>query len=246
MYINRTNVSNYFKANPQLGLSVALFLVGAVTVCFASAFGGALFGAGASLLGTWITKQHDRSVAEDEKRRRHVEARQYLAPELCRTIERALYIHERAIPNFICASAENDLKPNDLKDDFIPYWPVLYPTAPQFSDLSGDEAVALVSFYDSLHSLGEVVSNWWGREGQLPVNIFNSILHHAGESLILARVCAEKFELGRMFPEKFSSVGTVTSRIERSIAAAASARDQHIKRFEDKAANTAVRAGPSL
>jgi len=33
--------------------------------------------------------------------RRQSEARRYLAPELHRTIERVLYIHGRAIPNFI-------------------------------------------------------------------------------------------------------------------------------------------------
>jgi hypothetical protein len=33
-------------------------------------------------------------------------------------------------------------KPNDLKEDFIPYMPSLYPGAPQFRDLSGDDATS--------------------------------------------------------------------------------------------------------
>jgi hypothetical protein len=121
-----------------------------------------------------------------ERLRRQNEARRYLAPELNRTIDRVLYIHGRAVANFVCASAENSIKPNDRKEDFIPHWPVLYPKAPQCTDLEAKDAGALIAFYDSLRSLADFVTDWWEREGQLPVNIFNTILHCADNSLKLA------------------------------------------------------------
>jgi hypothetical protein len=107
---------------------------------------------------------------------------------------------------------------------------------PQFRDLSGDEAVALVAFYDSLNSLKEFVNDWWAREGQLPVNIFNMILHHADASLKLALVCIEKLDVERLCPPPYEAWGTITSRIERSLAMAEDARKHHIARFEAKGA----------
>ena len=71
-----------------------------------------------------------------------------------RTIDPVLFIHGRAIPNFMCASAETGLKPNDRKEDFIPYWPALYPNVPQCQDLAGDDAAALIAFYDFTPHIG--------------------------------------------------------------------------------------------
>lgn len=225
----------YIRKNPHMGLSVVLFCVGLVAAAYQIAtLAGALFGAGAAILGAWITELNNRRSISEEKARRQSEARQYLAPELYRTIERALYIHERAIPNFICASAENKIKPNDIKDDFIPYWPVLYPNAPQFRDLPGDKAAALITFYDSLHSLAKFVEDWWEREGQLPVNIFNMILHSADKSLRCALICIKEFGLEQMYPPQYESWGTISSRIERSLSSAEDARKRHIARFEAK------------
>jgi hypothetical protein len=235
---------SYVQKNPQLALAAVLVCFGLVAlVTQIAALAGALFGASAALLGAWIAEFNNQRAAAEERSRRRSEARQYLAPELHRAILRALYIHERAIPNFICASAENEIKPNDLKEDFIPSWPVLYPNAPQVHELSGDEAMALIAFYDSLHSLAEFVNGWWAREGQLPANIFNMIMHNAGESLKLALVCVEKFELERLYPPRNEAVGTISSRIEQSFSFAAKALEQHIVRFEAKAAN---RAAPPL
>ena len=222
------------KKNPHLWLAAALFFIGIVTTAFFATLAGSLFGAGAALLGAWITEINNRRSTSEEKLRRQSEARQYLAPELYRTIERALYIHEHAIPNFISASAENQIKPNDLKDDFIPYLPVLYPNAPQFRDLPGDKAAALIVFYDSLHSLAKFVEDWWEREGQLPVNIFNMILHSADKSLRFALICIKEFDLEQMYPPQYESWGTISSRIERSLSLAGEARKHHMARFEAK------------
>jgi hypothetical protein len=165
-------------------------------------------------------------------------ARRYLSPELHRTIERVLYIHGRAQANFICASAEHEIKPNDRKEDFIPYRPSLFPNAPEVSELPTDDAAALSAFYDSLISLADFVNDWWEREGQLPVNLFNAMLHDAEKSMELALVCIDKFDLERQYPPKYEAHGTISSRIKRSLSSAAQARKHHIARFETKAAES--------
>jgi hypothetical protein len=167
----------------------------------------------------------------------------YLAPELNRTIERVLYIHGRAIANFVCAPAEHSIRPNDRREDFIPHWPALYPNAPQCRDLAADDAAALMAFYDSLHALADFVNGWWEREGQLPVNIFNSILHYADRSLRLGLICVAQLEVEKVCPPPYEAWGTISSRIQRSLTAAAGALKQHIARYEAKA--QAVNKAPS-
>lgn len=234
---------SFVRKNPHMGLSALLFMSG-IGFLYANipTLSGALFGAGASLLGAWVTELNNRRSLADDKARREAEARRYLAPELNRIIERVLYIHSRAIPNFTTASVGNEIKTNDLREDFIPYMPVLYPNAPQFRDLSGDDATALITFYDSLHALEKFVNDWWGREGQLPVNIFNMIMKLATDSLMLADTCIARFELEKLFPPQYESWGTLSSRIERSKVTSAQSLESHIARFEAKAKVNA--AGP--
>jgi hypothetical protein len=227
---------SYIWRNPQLWLASVLFIAGLVAISNnVPALAGALFGAGATMLGAWITEWNRLRTVVEEKLQRQGEARQYLAPELHRVIERVLFIHGRATANFICASADNNVKPNDLKQDFVPFWPVLYPNAPQVRDLSGRDAVALIAFYDSLHTLAVLVNDWWKREGQLPVNIFNSILHQADDSLKLALSCIENFELERLCPPRYEAWGTLSSRILRSRSSSEDAMNHHLARFEGKA-----------
>lgn len=230
---------SYMRRNPQLVLAAILFGAGVLALATnIAALAGALFGAGATLLGGWMTEFNNWRAATEEKSRRQSEARQYLAPELHRTILRVLYIHERAVVNFGSASAALEIKPNDLKEDFIPFWPILYPKAPQVHQLLEDEAMALIGFYDSLHALGDFVNGWWAREGQLEVNIFNMIRNNAGDSLKLALVCIQKFQLDRLYPPQVAGAGTLTSRIEKTLSMSAKAVEHHIAKFESKAPNT--------
>jgi len=196
---------------------------------------GSLFGAGGALLGAWITEMNKRRTDAEEKAKGQIEAQDYLAPELFRTIERALYVNDRAIANFICESAQNDIKTNDLQDDFRPYLPSLYPSAPQVRDLPGEKAIALIRYYDSQHTMGKLVDDWWERKGQLAVNIFLSILNSSEKSLDLALVCIREFDLEKRFPPEYDSWGTITTRIERSLSSAAEARKHHMLRAEARA-----------
>lgn len=226
------------QKNPHMWLSALLFIAGIISLnTNFQMIAGALFGAGASLLGSWVTELNNRRMTTEDKAKREAEARQYLAPELNRTIERVLYIHSRSIPNFTSASVGHSIKPNDLQEDFLPYMPVLYPNAPQFRDLSGADATVLIAFYDSLHTLEKFVSDWWARDGQLPVNIFNMIMKHATDSLVHADLCIKQFELEKHFPPQYESWGTLSSRIERSKKIAAESLECHIKRANEKMAN---------
>ncbi|WP_345816675.1 hypothetical protein AAGS40_27245 (plasmid) [Paraburkholderia sp. PREW-6R] len=241
---------NFVRKNPHMGLAALLFTVGIVALPTKLAIiSGALFGAGASLLGAWINELNARRSKAEEKARAEADARRYFATELNRTVQRVLYIHERACPNYMAAvneyiSVENTAKPNDLQTDFRPEMPVLYPSAPQFRELSGDDATALIAFYDSLHALDSFVTNWWQREGQLPVNIFNQMLHLSNTSLTLALVCIQRFDLEKLGPPPYEAWGTLTSRIERSLSFAQEMLVKHIARIEahHKQSNVSVAA----
>jgi hypothetical protein len=168
--------------------------------------------------------------AKAQSASRHSEARRFLAPELQRTIDRVLYIHGRAVANFVSHSAETKVKPTDLKQDFIPHWPRLYPDAPQVRDLAEKDAAALIDYYDSLHALNDDVNDWWGREGQLPVNLFNTFLHRASKCLRLALICIEKFELEALIPPPYESWGTISFQIDQALKSEEQARNAHIAR----------------
>jgi hypothetical protein len=127
------------------------------------------------------------------------------------------------------------MKPTDLKQDFIPHWPKLYPNAPQFRDLVEEDAAALVAYYDSLHALNDDVNDWWGREGQLPVNLFNTFLHRASKCLRLALICIEKFKLEALIPPPHESWGTISFRINQALKSEEQARSAHIARSEANA-----------
>jgi len=251
---------HFVRKNPHMGLAALLFIIGIVALPTKLAIiSGALFGAGASLLGAWINELNARRSKGEEKARTEADARRYFAAELNRTIERVLYIHGRACPNYMAAvkeyiSVENKVKPNDLQADFLPEMPVLYPSAPQFRELSGDDAMALIAFYDSLYALDSFVTNWWQREGQLPVNIFNQMLHLSERSLTLALVCIQRFDLEKLCPPPYEAWGTLTSRIERSVSFAKEMLEKHVARIEAHhkksnvsvpAANPAGQRGPT-
>lgn len=191
------------------------------------------------MLGGWVNELNTRRIKDDDKKARRTDARRFLAPELDRTIQRVLYIHGRATANFLCEVHEHKERPGDLKTDFLPYGPVLYPSAPQVHDLSGDEATSLIAFYDSLRSLEEFVHDWWAREGQLSINIFNMILHSANKSLMLGLSCIEKFDLEALHPPQYEAWGSLTSRITKSISTEDAARKRHLEMAESKVQKTA-------
>lgn len=217
--------------NPQLWLSVCLVVGAGIALHYEiPPLAGALAGAAATLFGTWITALNTRRAAAEDAMRKQNDAQKFLSPELFRLIGRALYIHERACVNFICEFMNHDVKPNDKKEDFRPYLPVMYPNAHQFGNLPAKHAYSLVIFYDSLTGLDRFVNDWWQREHQLPINIYNTILHSAHESLEFSLICIEDFNLESMFPPKYPAHSTLKARIVKSLENEAQARANQLAR----------------
>lgn len=177
----------------------------------------------------------ERHSEKTQSVNRHREARRFLAPELQRTIDRVLYIHGRAVANFVSHSAGTKVKPTDLKQDFIPHWPKLYPNASQVRELAGEDLAALIDYYDSLHALNDEVNDWWERDGQLPVNLFNIFLHRASKCLRFALICIDKFELEALIPPPYESWGTISFRINQALKSEEQALNAHLARFEANA-----------
>ncbi|MYN28922.1 hypothetical protein [Duganella levis] len=219
--------------NPHITLSGCLFSAGGILLItnVVPTVAGALFGAAASLLGAGITEFNKKKADASDKVRREADARRYLAAELNRAVERMLFIHQRACANFICASTQSDM-PNDKQEDFIPHMPTLYPDSPQFRDLSGDDAIALIVFYDALQALERSVEDWWQREGQLPVNIFNAFLGLATDGLLHAKEALVRFELDRLYPPRYQAWKPLSERVESALMGSTRAMEAHLKRHE--------------
>jgi len=217
--------------SPHIVLSACLFGAGGILLLtnVVPTVAGALFGAAASLLGAGITEFNKKKADAADKLRRETDARRYFAAELNRAIERMLYIHQRASANFICASTKTEL-PGDKREDFLPHMPTLYPDAPQFRDLSGDDAMALIAFYDVLRAQERSVEDWWQREGQLPVNIFNLFMRLSKDSLILAKDALVRFDLDRLYPPRYQAWKPLSERIEWELSNSARIMEAHLKR----------------
>lgn len=229
---------NLIKDNPHLLVSICLFVLGGIALWHkVSPLAGSLFGAGGALLGSWITELNKRRVDSQEKIKRESLAIAALSPELQRSLERLDYILSRATVNFICESSLSETKPTDSHEDFKPYFPILYPNAPQVRDLPSEKTIALIRYYDSLNELSKIVEDWWEREGQLAVSIFNVMMHSAEKSAKMGIICIKEFELEENFPPPYESWDTLTSRIERSLETATLSRNAHIERYGEHGQN---------
>jgi len=79
----------YLRQNPHLALSFCLFSFGSALInTKASMVAGALYGAGASLLGAWVTEFNTKRSREQDRLKQESDAKRHLAPELKRIIER--------------------------------------------------------------------------------------------------------------------------------------------------------------
>ncbi len=238
-------IDQTIKENPHLVVSVVLFCFGGIALWQeVTPLAGSLFGAGGALLGAWITELNKRRTDSENKTKKETDAVAALAPELQRTIERVKYILDRTVANFACESSSNGTKTSDLQADFRPYLPALYPSSPLVRDLTGEKAIALIRYYDSLNELSNLVEDWWEREGQLAVNIFNVLMHAAEKSIRLGLVCVGEFDLEARFPPPYKSWGTLTSQIERSLDSAIKSRQHHLDRAE-KRQQDSKKSGPS-
>ena len=94
----------------------------------------------------------------------------------------------------------------------------------------------MTAYYDSLHALNDEVSDWWARDGQLAVNLFNVFRDKASRSLRLALVCVERFDLETLIPPPYESWGTISSRIRDALRSEEQIMQAHLQRAAAKTA----------
>jgi len=233
----------FLRENPQLWLAGGL-IIGAGMALYeeVSALAGALGGASATMLGTWLTALNTRKSAAEDTVRRQEEARKFFAPELHRIIQRTVYIHKRTLVHYGVATVlffdpnASRPDPGDKPEDFVPHLPVLFPNPAQLSNLSGKHAYALVLFYDSLIALENFRANWWGRENQAKINTLGTMLHQSNECLRLSLDCIDLFKLEEMFPPRYAAHPGMSTDIKKTLEQEEQARTRFIQKHEEQKA----------
>lgn len=231
----------FLAENPQLWLTGVL-IIGAVIALHENVppLAGALAGASATMLGTWLTAINTRKSAAEDTLRRQDEARKFFAPELHRIIQRTVYIHKRTLVHYGEATFlyfdpnVSRPDPGDKPEDFVPYFPTLFPNTAQISYLSGNHACAISLFYDSLTALENFRTDWWDQENQLKVNILNVMLHQLNESLRHSLECISLFKLEEMFPKKYASHIGIIKDIQQTLEHEEQARARFIAKSEER------------
>jgi hypothetical protein len=231
----------FLRENPQLWLAGGL-IVGAGMALYkcVPALAGALGGASATMLGTWLTAINTRRSAAEGTARRQDEARKFFAPELHRIVQRTVYIHKRTLVHYgeatILFFDPNASRPNpgDNPEDFVPHFPVLFPNTVQLSHLSGNHAYALALFYDSLTALENFRADWWDRENQQKINILNTMLHQLNECLRLSLECVDLFKLEEMFPKKYAAHPGISKDIQQTLVQEEQARARFFQKSEER------------
>jgi hypothetical protein len=156
------------------------------------------------------------------------------APELARILAQQIHIFDRAIVNFICASAGNP-PPTDHWTTFRPWKPNLYPGTAEFRELANEDAALLVEFYDSLNEIDDLVRGWRESETVWDVNVWNYLMQKVHHSVSAGVLAAERFCPSRQFNVTMPAAGTLVERATISTASMRSALAAHIDRFNNRA-----------
>jgi hypothetical protein len=232
------NVRSLFRSKPNLAMAAITVAVGCVAIfCHfptkesAASLGGALFGAAALFTGAWVAETTKAASEKAETARRMEAARIYFTPELARVVAQHVYILDRLIANFISASVKQ-VTPGDPLTTFRPRGPLLYPSAPQFRDLSEADATLLVEFYDASHGIAETVNSWIEAKTVIDFNAYNVLMQAVQHSLALAHAAVASFCPARQYSAIMPASGTLSERIEASISHAKSALQAHLDRAE--------------
>jgi hypothetical protein len=227
-----------FRSKPNLAMAAITVAVGCVAILVhfptkesAASLGGALFGAAALFTGAWVAETTKAASEKAEAARRMEAARIYFTPELARVVAHHVYILDRLISNFISASTKQ-VTPGDPLTTFRPRGPLLYPSAPQFSDLSEKDATLLVEFYDASHGIAETVNSWIEANTVIDFNAYNVLMQAVQHSLALAQATVASFCPDRQYSPIMPASGTLMKRIQDSTSRAESALKAHLDRAE--------------
>jgi class 3 adenylate cyclase len=167
------------------------------------------------------------TVLSAEERRAEA-ARRYFAPELARVIRQQIYILGRAVPNFITASIGRPAL-GDRWTSLRPAQPVLYPAAPEFSNLAAADATLLNEFYSLVQEIADIINGWIDNEPPPPpVNAWNFLMQKVRHSLQVGKLAAERFCPDREFDATMPASGTLIARMDAAISTVQPALDAHL------------------
>jgi hypothetical protein len=191
---------------------------------------GALFGSGAAFIGAWVADRN-RVVSEVTDRALRMEAaRLFFVPELARIIVHLIWVIGRCVPNFVMASTGQPMPQVEPWANFRPQRPVLYPVAAQFKDLSEEDAIALINFYDAVQGIEETIEAWVVANTPQDVNAWNVLMQEVRATLRLGLVAVERLCPDRQLSPILPASGTLRENIGRVSANVQAALDAHLAR----------------
>jgi len=150
----------------------------------------------------------DSAIMSAAQASRALTALGIFAPELARILAQQIHIFDRAIVNFICASAGNP-QPTDHWTTFRPWKPSLYPGTAEFRDLTNEDAALLVEFYDSLNDIDDLIGGWRESETVWDVNVWNYLLQKVHHSVSRGVLAAERCCPSRQYDATMPAAGTL-------------------------------------
>ena len=221
----------------QIFLAAVVFVSGMVAIWTkfpthdgSTTLAGALFGSGAAFIGAWVADRNRAASEVNDQARRMEMARLFFTPELARIIANLIWVIGRCVPNFAMASTGQPMPRVEAWPNFRPRRPVLYPVAPQFKDLSEEDAIALIDFYDAVQGVGETVEEWGVANTPQDVNAWNVLMQEVRASLRLGLVAVERFCPERQLSPILPASGALRENIERASTNVQVALDAHLAR----------------
>ena len=155
--------------------------------------------------------------------------RAFFAPELSRVLVHQVWVLDRLIANFICASADHPA-PGDKLVDFKPKRPSLYPSALEFRELPAADKTLLAEFYDSTTEIDETIAAWGQSDVPLDFNSYNVLMQGVQHTVALGIAAAEVFCPDRLFKANVPVIGTLVGRAAEVIKHAREALNSHLQR----------------
>lgn len=169
----------------------------------------------------------------DSSLARAAAAREFLSPELARILSQQIFIFDRAIANFLCASTETPA-PGDHWTTFRPSNPSLYPTANEIRDLPKEDATLLAEFYDSLHGIENMVFRWHETETLWDMNMWNVLMQSVGDSVKRGVKAVERFCPTRQCSSLMPAFGSLIERAGVSMNNMQRTMAAHLERWTKK------------
>lgn len=160
-----------------------------------------------------------------------------LIPELARLLARQIYILDRAIVNFVSASAKQS-QPPDHWTTFRPWKPRLYRSTTEFRDLPPAHAELFAEFFEGLAEIDDLIMSWKDSEIAWDMNLWNVLMQKIERNVISGVRAVERFCPERQYDNTMPASGTLIERAQKSTSMMYAALDAHIRRYTAASAST--------